>query len=135
MTERRARIVDRRQILVSVSGAQQHRQIRDFQLRCRSPFAIDIANACPLSLRTMCIGTRARLLGPALEKHPAGGPWTLFRGARASAKCGACWEPLPTSCVSAEGPSKHNGAKASRTGGGAKAFKVGDGRGDGVQSR
>ena len=33
------------------------------------------------------------------------------------------------------GPSKHNGAKASITGGGAKAFKVGDGRGDGVQSR
>jgi hypothetical protein len=32
-------------------------------------------------------------------------------------------------------PSKHNGGQASITGGGAKAFKVGDGRGDGVQSR
>jgi hypothetical protein len=32
-------------------------------------------------------------------------------------------------------PSKHNGGQASITGGGAKAFKVGDGRGDGIQSR
>ena len=69
-------------------------------------------------------------------------PWRNIRqeghgcySAAAASRASANWEPLPTSCVSAGGPSKHNGAKASIAGGGAKAFKVGDGRGDGVQSR